>query len=131
MTKPTPDVRAALARVVAEAKKTARTGRALKQALRQAGIDPDRRVDLADVRAAVRNAVVSAEAEKRAAASTDRMLRVAEVMRLTGLGRTTLWQLERAGRFPQRVRPLGNRAVRWRESEVRRWIAERTAKGMA
>jgi hypothetical protein len=30
----------------------------------------------------------------------ERLLRVPEVMKLTGLGRTTIWQLERDGEFP-------------------------------
>src|SRR5690348_2349273 len=60
---------------------------------------------------------------------SDRVLRVAEVMKLTGLGRTTIWELERRGEFPTRVKRLDSRsrAVGWRASEVARWIAERTA----
>lgn len=53
-------------------------------------------------------------------------MRVAEVMKITGLGRTTLWQLERAGTFPKRVKLIG-RAVGWHASDVAKWIAERKA----
>jgi prophage regulatory protein len=59
----------------------------------------------------------------------ERLLRVPEVMKLTGLGRTTIWQLERDGEFPKRRKRAGSRgrAVGWYASDVARWIAERTA----
>ena len=50
--------------------------------------------------------------------------RTDEVTRLTGLSRTTLWRLEREGKFPERVR-LGANSVGWREEEVRAWLDER------
>ena len=47
----------------------------------------------------------------------------------TGLGRTTLWQLERAGLFPKRAQRSGEggRTVAWSAVEVARWIAEKKA----
>jgi prophage regulatory protein len=73
-----------------------------------------------------------AREDARAAASaarTDRLLRVTEVMKVTGLGRTTIWQLERDGQFPQRVKLSGSsgRAVGYRVSEISRWISRRMA----
>jgi prophage regulatory protein len=64
------------------------------------------------------------EALRPRPAAPDRLLRVREVMTLTGLGRTTLWQLERDGGFPKR-RPLTKRgrAVGWRASEVAAWVS--------
>jgi prophage regulatory protein len=53
------------------------------------------------------------------------VLRIADVMKITGLGRTTLWQLERAGDFPKRVKLVG-RTVGWYASEVTNWVAART-----
>ena len=121
--------------LLARGKKQARS---FRQALKQAGVraeDFTRPVDLVAVRASIRRARVEDEVEKRVAARTgaDRLLRIAEVKKLTGLGRTTIWQLGRDGLFPKRVKLSGarGRAVGWRESEVRRWIAERTTKGMA
>jgi prophage regulatory protein len=62
----------------------------------------------------------------------ERLLKIGEVMKLTGLGRTAIWELERRGEFPKRVKlSTRGRAVRWRASEVARWIAERTAAGEA
>jgi prophage regulatory protein len=52
------------------------------------------------------------------------ILRTADVIRVTGLSRTTLWRLERQGDFPTRVR-LGLNSVGWREDEIARWIDTR------
>ena len=52
------------------------------------------------------------------------ILRTADVIRRTGLSRTTLWRLERQGDFPERVR-LGLNSVGWREEEIARWIDTR------
>jgi prophage regulatory protein len=54
-------------------------------------------------------------------AVTTRMLRLKEVVRITGLARMTIWRLERKGDFPPR-RQLGPRCVAWRESDVYEWI---------
>ena len=66
----------------------------------------------------------------RASAGDGRLLRINEVLRLTGIkSRTTLWRLEGAGQFPARVKLSGvnGRAVAWHEREIRRWIGERQA----
>ena len=115
--------------LLARSKKQARS---FKQAVEQAAgrIDWNARVDIDAVRASIRKARVDAEVDKRVAAQADgRLLRIAEVKKLTGLGRTTIWQLERDGQFPQRVKLSGarGRAVGYRASEVARWIAERMA----
>lgn len=55
---------------------------------------------------------------------TERILRQSEVLARTGLGRTTLWRLEKRGEFPARRRITGN-IVGWIESEVEEWIASR------
>jgi predicted DNA-binding transcriptional regulator AlpA len=56
----------------------------------------------------------------------DRFTRVPEVERITGLSRTTIWRLERRNEFPRRRRLSAN-AVGWLESEIRAWMAERSA----
>lgn len=55
---------------------------------------------------------------------TERILRQSEVLAITGLGRTTLWRLEKRGEFPARRRITGN-IVGWLASEVEEWIASR------
>ena len=58
---------------------------------------------------------------------TDQILRVAEVPKVTGLGRSSLYERMKAGDFPAPVRLGGerSRAVGWRRSEVNDWIEGR------
>lgn len=51
-------------------------------------------------------------------------VRLPSVMRLTGLGRTTIYRLMAAQSFPCQVR-LGPRAVAWRRSDLDRWSEAR------
>ena len=53
-----------------------------------------------------------------------RMLKLEEVMKITGLGRSTLYALVKSGSFPKQVQ-LGPRAVRWDSRAVERWLAEK------
>ena len=52
------------------------------------------------------------------------ILRLPQVCKVTGLGRSMIYQLEAERRFPTRVR-IGLRAVGWVESEVQLWLASR------
>ena len=54
----------------------------------------------------------------------NRMLTRPQVERRTGLARSTLYRMMRAGRFPL-PRRIGLRAVRWPESEIETWIETR------
>ena len=54
----------------------------------------------------------------------ERLLRRQEVEVKTGLTRSTIYRLMRAGEFPEPLK-LGPRAVRWRATEIESWIAER------
>ncbi len=54
----------------------------------------------------------------------DRLIRLEEVLSYTGLSRSELYRKTQIGEFPGSVK-VGVRAVRWRESEVEEWIAER------
>ena len=54
-------------------------------------------------------------------ASTDKLLRFPQVKEITGLSRTTLWRLEKAGKFPK-SRAISSRMTVWLESEVLAWI---------
>jgi len=53
-----------------------------------------------------------------------RIMRRPEVEAVTGLRRTRLDELERLGKFPQRVR-ISDRATGWRSDEVEEWIESR------
>jgi prophage regulatory protein len=52
------------------------------------------------------------------------ILRLPQVCKVTGLGRSMIYQLESQHLFPSRVR-IGLRAVGWVESEVQVWLASR------
>lgn len=47
-----------------------------------------------------------------------RYLTIKEVMKLTGLGRQTIYDAVKAGRFPKQIYPTGSRAARWDKDEV-------------
>ena len=53
-----------------------------------------------------------------------RLLRRSEIEVKTGLTRSTIYRLMRAGEFPEPLK-IGPRAVRWRATEIESWIAER------
>ncbi|HCS8192686.1 AlpA family transcriptional regulator [Pseudomonas aeruginosa] len=55
-----------------------------------------------------------------------RIIRLKEVMGLTGLARSTIYKYVAARAFPVPL-PLGDRSVGWVESEVHDWILERIA----
>ena len=52
--------------------------------------------------------------------------RLPEVKTITGLSRSTIYELIRRNEFPQPV-PLGLRAVGWIDSEIKAWLKERIA----
>ena len=54
-------------------------------------------------------------------------MRTSEVVKLTGLSKTTIWRRVRSGDFPMPVRleSLATRSVGWREGEIERWIDSR------
>ena len=52
------------------------------------------------------------------------VLRKLEVSKRVGLTTVTIWRLEKAGKFPQRVQ-LGPRCVGWKEEEIDQWIKSR------
>ena len=53
-----------------------------------------------------------------------RFVRLTEVMRMTGLRKTTIYQLQSDGEFPQRVQITAN-CVGWIESEIQSWLNDR------
>ncbi|MEX3961665.1 helix-turn-helix transcriptional regulator [Paraburkholderia sp. EG286B] len=55
---------------------------------------------------------------------TRRYLRRPDVVRKTGLSATTLWRLERDGKFPAR-RQLSPHCVAWDEAEIDEWLEQR------
>jgi prophage regulatory protein len=54
-----------------------------------------------------------------------RMMRLPEVLRLTGLSRVTVWRLEKANAFPK-SKQLAPGAIGFRSDEILRWLETRT-----
>ncbi len=63
-------------------------------------------------------------------ATPARFLRRPEVLKLTGLGRTTVYRLVRAGQFPKSFL-LTPRVAVWSEDEVLQWMTQRRGKDAA
>jgi prophage regulatory protein len=55
-----------------------------------------------------------------------RLLRIREVLQLTGLSRSTAYSLMARGLCPRPVK-ISVRASAWREDEVQRWVDARTS----
>jgi len=55
-----------------------------------------------------------------------RYLRITEVVRSTGVSRSTIYELMGKGEFPM-ARRLTSRTVGWDDSEVEAWMASREA----
>ena len=53
-----------------------------------------------------------------------RLMRLTEVIKDTGLGRSSIYKRIAQGEFPKPV-PLGGRAVGWVSDEIEAWILER------
>lgn len=54
----------------------------------------------------------------------EQFLRTRDVLVRTGIGRTTLWRLERDGEFPSR-RVLSENVTGWLASEIDAWLQSR------
>jgi prophage regulatory protein len=52
------------------------------------------------------------------------MLRLLEVIEVTGLGKTKIYELQAEGSFPMRVK-ITSHSVAWIEEEVQAWLAHR------
>ena len=55
-----------------------------------------------------------------------KMLRLKQVMEVTGLSRTTIYDLTKTGKFPKPIH-LGAKAVAWVDSELQDWLQARIA----
>ncbi len=49
------------------------------------------------------------------------LLKISDVVRITGFCDKTIRRLEKEGKFPE-SRKISERGTRWREAEVRSWI---------
>lgn len=58
--------------------------------------------------------------------TTQRIIRKPELLNMMGLSDPTIYRMEKAGKFPQRIR-LGGNSCGWLQSEVDAWISEKAA----
>jgi prophage regulatory protein len=78
-------------------------------------------------------ALLGGEAERAASLAhvrreSDRLLRLPEVQRLTGLRRSAIYEQMQRGIFPRSIK-AGPRAAAWSEAAVQAWIARRIDAG--
>lgn len=52
----------------------------------------------------------------------NKVLRLPDVMELTGLSRSTIYAYMESGNFPKPIK-LGARAVGWRQTDIDEWIS--------
>lgn len=62
--------------------------------------------------------------QKICAREEDRLMRLPEVLRLTGMCRSALYDQMARGQFPRSIK-IGQRATSWSARAVREWIARR------
>ena len=55
-----------------------------------------------------------------------RIIRKQELFYRVGLSDATIWRLEKAGRFPKRIK-LGGHSVGWFSDEVEAWFEKKAA----
>ncbi|WP_288446805.1 AlpA family transcriptional regulator [uncultured Serratia sp.] len=56
-----------------------------------------------------------------------RLIRLPDVMSITGLKRSTIYLKMKDGDFPKSI-PIGERSVAWVEGEVNKWIEKNISK---
>lgn len=61
----------------------------------------------------------------RSGATSPSLVRLPGVIRMTGLGRSTIYRMITKKQFPSPIR-LSIRAVAWRQSDLADWIDERS-----
>lgn len=62
--------------------------------------------------------------------TAQRIIRKPELIAMLGLSDPTIWRMEKAGRFPKRLR-LGGNSCGWLQSEVDAWIQAKAAERVA
>jgi len=55
-----------------------------------------------------------------------RIIRKPELFSKIGLSDATIWRMEKAGRFPQRIQ-LGGNSVGWFDDEIEMWLSKKAA----
>ena len=69
---------------------------------------------------------LSAALEENVQSRPIRILRLPQVLDITGLGKTKIYELQSRGSFPMRVE-ITDHSVGWIEEEVQAWLTKRIA----
>jgi predicted DNA-binding transcriptional regulator AlpA len=80
--------------------------------------------DLEDEITKIAKPIKPVETTSNSVETETRYLTIKEVMKLAGIGRQTIYDAIKAGRFPKQVYPTGSRAARWDKSAVIRAMAQ-------
>ena len=59
---------------------------------------------------------------------TNEIIRPRNLPQITGLSKTTIWRLERAGKFPKHIK-LSAGATGWKRSDIEAWLEARQTVG--
>lgn len=62
---------------------------------------------------------------------TDRILRLRDVINVTGLSRSTIYAEIAKTSFPRQVQLTGSRSVGWHERDIAQWIQSRLSTAAA
>jgi predicted DNA-binding transcriptional regulator AlpA len=74
--------------------------------------------DLEDEITKIAKPIKPVETTSNSVETETRYLTIKVVMKLTGLGRQTIYDAIKAGRFPKQVYPTGSRAARWDQTSI-------------
>lgn len=61
--------------------------------------------------------------------TTEKLLRLNQILEIVPLGRSTLWKMVAEDRFPHPVK-LSERCTAWRESEIQQWMKDLSSNGI-
>ena len=68
---------------------------------------------------------IKSNTEKRIYEMSLKILRLKDVLSMTGLSRSTVYVEIAKGNFPKQIKLTGNRSVGWHESAIIQWIESR------
>ncbi|MHB1024027.1 MAG: helix-turn-helix transcriptional regulator [Acidobacteriaceae bacterium] len=60
----------------------------------------------------------------------DRIIRMAEILKITGVSRQTIYTWEKQGKFPKRATALPAGTPGWLESEISVWLRGTKGEGL-
>jgi prophage regulatory protein len=55
-----------------------------------------------------------------------RIIRKPELFSKLGLSDATIWRMEKSGKFPRRIQ-IGGKAVGWFDTEIDKWLSQKSA----